>query len=551
MTFLNIGIGAFLLGLAGIAGVLYLLQRLRVRYREVEVVTTLFWKQAVEETRARVLMRRFRHLLAYILALAITALIWLAFAEPRWDPDDDVDYILLLDASAGMDWGDRFETARALLEEEAGRLPAERRRVFLCAAEARLVLDRGEEPFLLGLRLENAAPEACPASIEKELLELAATDGARDTRVRALVAGDAPVSDDTLNALPANVKVERLRPPETPRLETNSGIAAIGVAEAASGAFDRVDVMIRLQGSAEPRFEATLGGRALEEAPASEGEVHYLRDLPARGEVLEIKLAADDALSIDNRARITLPSRRALTVHLEGDIDERFRRVVEADPALSEARSLAEARVVIGQGTGALPAIELIEGDTLSVVYDRGASPADVQRMRTRFRAAGLDRVGRKMRSDGPEEGAFRLSPRYVAEERRRVQIGAALLGDDYDFVRSSAFPIFVSEAIRWLAGADPVHPFAVAGERLTDADQLTVAGASFAPPRAGSYRIRNDKELAVSLTAVTTQEGDSLPSIASAIDGRHWPGLVKWCVLVALILIGAEWWLFQRGRIP
>ncbi|MEM7386099.1 MAG: BatA domain-containing protein, partial [Verrucomicrobiota bacterium] len=91
MSLANISPLLFLLGLLVVAGLLFLLQRLRVKYRDVEVVTTLFWKQAIEESRARVLVRKFRHPWAYLLALAIGALLWLAVAEPQWDRDDAKD----------------------------------------------------------------------------------------------------------------------------------------------------------------------------------------------------------------------------------------------------------------------------------------------------------------------------------------------------------------------------------------------------------------------------------------------------------------------------
>ena len=69
------------LGLVGIAGVLYALQRLRVRHRQVEVETTLFWQQAIEESRARVLTQRFRHPWTYALLLVICSLLWLSFCH--------------------------------------------------------------------------------------------------------------------------------------------------------------------------------------------------------------------------------------------------------------------------------------------------------------------------------------------------------------------------------------------------------------------------------------------------------------------------------------
>ncbi len=546
MSFLNLGTAAFVLGLAAIAGVLYLLQRLRIRYREVEVVTTLFWKQAVEETRARALVRRFRHPLAYLLALAIGALVWLALAEPRPDRDDKIDYVLLLDGSAGMGWGDRFERAKTLLEKEAGRLPAERRRVYFCGAGARLVLDRGEEPYLLGPRLEELSPVPCPASIERELLSLRSTAPA--TGLKVLVVGDAPISEAAIDALPNHVEVKRLRAPDTPRLENNRGITAIGVSEAASGAFDQVDVMVDFAGEAAPVFSATLGDRPLAQSPVAEHGLFFWRNIPAHGDVLEIALAPGDLLPIDDSARITLPARSALSVSLGEGVDPRFHMLVEADPGLAATESGTPATVAIGVADSDLPTIEIVTGNAISVLYDEADSRSDTE---DRFASAGLDRVGRKVSSNGGGDGQFQLVASYLPGTRRIVRIGANLLGDDYDFGRSSAFPIFVSEAIRWLAGADPVQPFATAGERLVVSDQLSIAGARFAPPHAGDFQTVAGQTLAVSVPTYTPEADDPLDTVASAAGSGPWPAIASWCILTVLVLVGAEWWLFQKGRIP
>ena len=51
MNLTSIGPGLFAAGLVGLAGGLYALQRLRVRHREQVVVTTLFWREEIEEQR--------------------------------------------------------------------------------------------------------------------------------------------------------------------------------------------------------------------------------------------------------------------------------------------------------------------------------------------------------------------------------------------------------------------------------------------------------------------------------------------------------------------
>ena len=56
MSFSGLTALQFWLGLGVIGAVLAALQFLRVRHREIPVATTLFWRQAIEETRAFLLL---------------------------------------------------------------------------------------------------------------------------------------------------------------------------------------------------------------------------------------------------------------------------------------------------------------------------------------------------------------------------------------------------------------------------------------------------------------------------------------------------------------
>jgi hypothetical protein len=364
------------------------------------------------------------------------------------------------------------------------------------------------------------------------------------------VVGDAPVSEAATGMLPDGVSIKRLRPVETPKLANNSGIAALGVAEAASGSFDRVDVMIEIVGSTDAGVMIALDGQPLDQAPAREAGGWYLRDLPARGEVLEIALAGKDALALDDRARITLPNRRAVAVAVDQNLDARFHALIEADPALVPD-SAAPQVVVGGAADGSLPAIELVTGNGIAIVHEEGLNAADLEDLRARFAATGLDRVGWKLAPGSEHADGFSLSPRFVPGPHRKVQIGVELIGMDYDFVQTSAFPLFVSTAIRWLAGVAPIEPFAVAGERSVHAGQFTVAGSDYAPPRSGRYQGRDENQIELSLAAIGSPQSDALTPVARSTEAGPWPGVFAGCILIVLLLVGGEWWLFQKGRIP
>src|SRR5688572_517579 len=110
MTFANLSPLFTVLGLAALAGILYVIQHLRTRHREITVPTIQFWKVAVEEAPVRKFWERFRHPWAYLLILGICSLIWLGLAEPKRDQRTSGDfYVFVLDGSAGMAAGERFK----------------------------------------------------------------------------------------------------------------------------------------------------------------------------------------------------------------------------------------------------------------------------------------------------------------------------------------------------------------------------------------------------------------------------------------------------------
>ena len=248
MNFAHLSPLAVVGGIAVLAGILYALQRLRIRFQEREVSTLLFWKEALSEAPVRTLRQRFRHLWAYLLIVTICSLVWLAIAEPQWRDDGGGDfYVLLLDGSAGMARQGRYQQAVASLERDVAALPAGRRQVIWCGATIETLLNPSEHPLLLSKRLENKAPQAAPASVERQLAQLA-TLQRRTTGTQVRVYGDAPVSKTTLAQLPVGVEVVLGSDPVEP-VAGNTGITALGVAEAASGEWGKVDVLLRIERS--------------------------------------------------------------------------------------------------------------------------------------------------------------------------------------------------------------------------------------------------------------------------------------------------------------
>jgi hypothetical protein len=454
---------AVLAGIAALAALLFLLQRLRVRHKEVVVPTTLFWQAAVQETRARVFVQRFRHPLAYLLLLVATSLLWLAFAEPVGGTDDrDRATIFLLDGSAGMAWGDRFERAKRTLIDQVSRVAERKAEVIFCGGWPRTLLREGEHPILLEHRLGNVWPMACPSLLERVV---AALPRGRETTL--VVVGDAPLRDAVV---PEGWTVHR--PGAAGDRGANAGVLALGVAEAASGAWDRVDVFVQ--------------------APAGYSiNLDSLTDVPARGQEVVVTLPGGDAIALDDEARLVLPRRSVVRVQSTPEL----RAVFEADPGVEIGDSGVEIELVDGSGI-------VIEGPAESLA----TAPDHV-----------LEFVDAERGEDAPQ---FERR----TGERRRVLLGRELLGRGYNFTRSRAYPLFIARAVRWIAGSGEFPAYVAAGE--------TIPGQAFAPPLAGDYGGVIASVLDP-LDVSDAKRDDGLESAGGGGDLAGWLALLAFALLV------------------
>ena len=465
MSFSTLPGFAVLVGLAALAAGLYWLQRLRVRHREVVVPTTLFWRAAVQETRARVLTRRFRHPLAYALLLGIASLLWLAFAEPAGsDGAEEGNTLFLLDASAGMAWGDRFERAKRTLLDQVGRLPAGQAEVIVCGGWPRTVLKREEHSILLERRLERVRPEACPSSLERVAAALP-----REATARIVVVGDGPLRKE---ALPAGC--ELLRPGAPGERPANGGVLALGVADAASGAWDRVDIYV----------------------DAPEGytiNLESLADVPALGQEVVVRLPAGDAITLDDEARFRLPRRSMVRVRPAPELEA----VLRADPGVEIAEDGVQIELVDGiDVTFEAPAADLLDAPgTLIDFVDAERDDGDRPEL--------ILRVG----------------------ERRRVLLGRELLTNRFNLTRTRAYPLLVASAVRWLAATRAYLPYAAAGD--------PIPGTSFVPPVAREYELQH-ASLLDPLTRTDARRDDGIDTVAGGFDAAAWLALLAFGLLVA-----------------
>lgn len=542
---------ALLAGLVAVAAALYALQRLRVRHESRTVVTSLFWREATEETRARSLFERFRHPLAYAMALLCAGLLWLGAGRLDGERADGTRHVFLLDASAGMGRdagsGTRFDLAVDALEAELADAPRDRTEVLWCGAHVRTLLARGEDRSLLRPRLAGRLPDPAPASVERALRSRSAeADGA----TRFVVVGDAPLTDEALPSPDGTDRLERL--PLEAATSGGRGITALGVSEPASGAWGTVDVMVEVRGptAQDAELSLTLGGEPLARPTAQDrggaGRRFLVADVPARGGLLEARLAGADDLQADDVASLSLPDRPPIRVAIAGAGDgwsSPVRAALEADPAVQLVAGDAEADVVVAAGpTAGRPTLAFVSPEeqleSILIGHDPGTDS------RTALERAvgelGLDRVDASALAEALGRP---LSVGAAPSASRSVSLWSELVDPARtSFLESRAFPVLVGRSVRWLADVPELTAYRAAG-RL---EPRPVSAGVASDPLASIVRAGPLLDPDVTAPRAAALE---LPEPASEGAGPWRP--YTWVLLIALAALCAEWALHQRGRMP
>ena len=573
MNFANLSLPFLLAGAAGLAGLLYVLQQLRIRYTEVSVPTAMFWREAARDAPVRVFRRRFRHWLAYLLSLLICWLLWLGLAEPRMDdPQGGQYHVLFLDGSAHMSAPGDLDRAMASLRDDLRSLPADRREVIWGGAWNLKLLNAGEESLLFDRRIAGLEPEGAPSAVAEQI-DLLALPGAYPEAVRLVIYGRSPVRAEVLDGLPDSLQVQRAEGFDEPG--PNRGIVGMGLGHAASGRWDTVDVLVRLAATGNLSTVpgdvllsldgAPLTGLSIVDVPP-DGLV--IRDVPADRGLLEAQIADPDSLPADDTAQLRLPARRELKVSVSALLGPVLADAVGADPGLALAEADAElAFRQAGESFGGdLPALEFVPMNEQEAAFEiqyTGDLDAELA-LRDSLHGLGLYLIdGAGLAAEAGRPVGVQASPGAA----RNISVWLELLDERYNFTASRAFPLFISRAARWLAEEDPVYAYLAAGRfAAEESSEFALAGpgesatrllgADLAPPRAGMLESADGGlSYPVSLlnAALSTgQSGVELPAFSVTAGGLAGPSLLALIlILLALALLAFEWYAYQRGMIP
>ena len=558
LQFLTLPWWGVVLGLAAIAAAFFVLHRLRIRFREEVVPTTMFWKQALDERQARVLMQRFRHPWTYVLATSIGALLWLAAARPTGqEAHTTPGAAILWDTSLRAE---SIETSRRALLSLAARIEGRAPRVIVCDDDPRSILAPGESARLLPERAERVEVHRSRSSVVRVLDDLEQAQEGRDS-LDVYVVG-------AREALPAarwqRLRVSRISSgtaQEEDAGSTEPQLHALGVTAAASGLWDRVDVFLRVRGDEPPR--ATVDTKELPLTRVESG-IWVARDVAARGDMLTVTAGRESAIRV-------LPTRSviAVTPHDNGVDSSDYkllRRVIRLDSGLTYTGE-GSPRVTLGVPSADVPSLSVDDASNrvgISLVVPP-ALEADAKSFASSWSFPSVDR---------------RVADEYVAGELSiivtvdakvgapQLTLGSVLLSDNSNFTSSPLFPSFVSGALRFLAGEYlPLALDVAVGDGVVvpvgavrspmEQETFSVDGV-FVPTIAGVYRLSDGSSLAATLlsppaasvSAQPVESTDRVPVDAVEASGR--PLTWSWVLgALTLALLLFEWVLVRRERIP
>ncbi|MCL2119258.1 MAG: BatA and WFA domain-containing protein [Planctomycetaceae bacterium] len=302
---------------------------LKVRLRQENVSTIIFWQQVFEERRTRSLWRRLRHLLSLLISLLFLSLLVVALLDPiLTSQNKESRTVIIVDNSASMNAFDRGATTRFdLAKTELAR--------FLAGTEVgrqTAILTAGGEPqVVVGFTnhlgtLRKMAAEILPTDYPTELgkaIEVARhliadepdsvilvyTDGCTPDMERHLTADD-------LRFVPVgrpldNVAITRFQP----RRSIGDAIGYEILVEAVN--YGESEVTCRLEIDLDDMPVDILTLTLVPDVP----QTHLVRSTTDRGGLLVAKLDHTDAFPLDNTAMAILPPRPVQKLLFYGESD--------------------------------------------------------------------------------------------------------------------------------------------------------------------------------------------------------------------------------------
>jgi hypothetical protein len=338
-----------MISLAGaIAVALVALHLLTRRFRRVPVATSMFWRAALAEDRARSLWQRFRHPVTLLLLLLIAMLILVAIGrpEPTGSTRRTADRVVIVDVGATMRdrpalGASRIELAKRLALQEAFAAPR-RGSVAVIAAGAFPSVVHPFDESLDGLdaRIDRVAQTDRPSDLHAAIavaqsLVVGRSDSPADLVVITDAAGAA--------TMPTDLRNTRIR--TVGQALENSGIGYVHVVRgrsSAEGAQVEIGLCRWARDEGSVRFVVSQSGRVLREMSVKmEGRgvrPVRLEGVPVAGEPLTVSLTDGDGLGWDDTIAVDLGDLVARDVTVAPHCPPELRSLLALQPWVGDVR---------------------------------------------------------------------------------------------------------------------------------------------------------------------------------------------------------------------
>lgn len=624
-----------------VGGLIVLMYILKLRRKDVVVASTYLWRQVIRDVQANAPFQKLRKNLLLFLQLLIAALLIFALARPfiRTMNTGGRSIVLILDSSASMRATDvspsRFEAAKQEAQQIVNRMGAGDMMMVISAySRPEAVSGFTNEKSELRRVIDGLKPHDTPTNM-RDALNLAAD------LVAGRNNGEAGrielVSDGGFEAGDGNAGSSGSGGTQTQYTLANLNLGKTHVAFHPIGK-GRDNVGVTAVG-----FRRSLGGEKsvqllvvthnFSDQPKKFNEEIYIEDnlfdahevsLPANGESTEaydvqepdkpvkmrVRLDIKDDLAADNEAVLILRPRKMLNVLLVGGDNMWLENALKVDPGvtLSKAATLPTARIKtydVVVFNEAAPA-HLPEGNYLFLHCTSDQSPAKISKEKNNekdnvgFADTERDQPALRYVDFGSENllGVYKASPLGWGKEiavgetgslivtgeknKMRAEFVSFSLDKSVHFMLTVAFPIFISNSVRWLGtgGDDSERAQVHTGDTMTipappGAGRLTVTkpdgskrevvtgergGAIFDNvDTVGIYKVAgpNYPEYMFTANLASASESDITPHKSLAILENSTPSstrkvltqqeLLPYLAFLALLVLVVEWYVFHR----
>lgn len=598
-----------LLWLLPLGGVIIALYLLRMRRKNVHVPATFLWPERTDEVRANALFQKLRFSWLLVLQLLALCLFVFALARPQTLQKGlaGTTTVVVLDASASMGATDvkpsRFKNAVSTVEGMiASANVGDQIMLIEAGPYPRVVFPLSADPAAQRRALRSVRRSDAPSDIE-EALRLATarvgeidgskivllSDGVFD-EVENFASGKASLVYSKIGQDRDNVAIEALGSTPGP----DGRVVYCGVK---NHALDErsVGVTVYADGKVINSQRATI---------ASNKTWGQTFPAPPGVKVIEARIEANDILPADDYAVTIVDPGASLRVLLVTKGDIFLERALALDPrvTLDKAAEVPEseragtagpgkydivvfggvsetavkARGVLTFGISGPPSPVVSQGRTKSFDFLR-AEQHDLMRgvdLRNVY-IENAERVLPKPAGRVLAEG--RSGPLIVASETDKRQVFVSFSPLDSDFPLTVGFPIFVANALDYLAGNTVSDSFAIlAGQQFQVPAETAEKAVLHRPDKTeveiaplqgryivsgvdqvGSYTLETpEREVTVRAnmrddheSSVNAQEFVSIKKreVQATKDLRRYADFWKPLALLALIVLAIEWWMYAR----